>query len=96
MDDKLSIRINIADRYYPLKIDRNEEEKIRTATKIINETVSQYRTKYGGKDVQDFLAMVALQYATKVIDYEALNDNTQIIQDIKDMTHELDEYIKHI
>ena len=40
--------------------------------------------------------MVALQYATKAIDYENMNDNTQIIQDIKDLTHELDEYLKQI
>jgi len=96
MDDKLSIRVNIADRYYPLKIERKEEEKIRKAAKIINDTVFQYKNKYGDKDVQDFLSMVALQYATKAIDYENMNDNTQIIQDIKDLTHELDEYLKQI
>jgi len=96
MDKKLSIKVNIADRYYPLKIDRNEEEKIRKAAKIINDTIFQYKSKYGDKDVQDFLSMVALQYATKAIDFENTNDNTQIIQDIKDLTHELDEYIKQI
>ncbi|HEY3388760.1 MAG TPA: cell division protein ZapA, partial [Prolixibacteraceae bacterium] len=39
MDDKLSININIADRMYPLRIDRKEEEGIRKAAKIINEKV---------------------------------------------------------
>ena len=38
MDDKLTIRVNIVDRYYPLKIDRKDEEKIRKATKKINDT----------------------------------------------------------
>jgi len=41
MDDKLSIRVNIIDRFYPLKIDRKDEEKIRKAGKIINEKVLQ-------------------------------------------------------
>ena len=36
MDEKLSIRINIIDRYYPLKIDRRDEEKIRKAGKTYN------------------------------------------------------------
>ena len=36
MDDKLTIRVNIVYRYYPLKIDRKDEEKIRRATKKIN------------------------------------------------------------
>ncbi len=57
MDDKLSIRINVADRYYPLKIDRNDEEDIRRAAKMINEKVLQYKQKYVDKDIQDFLAL---------------------------------------
>ena len=31
MEEKLSIRVNIADRYYPLKIERDDEERIRRA-----------------------------------------------------------------
>ena len=34
MDDKLSININIADRLYPLRVERKEEEDIRKAAKI--------------------------------------------------------------
>ena len=36
MDDKLSIKVNVAERYYPLKIDRSDEEKIRRAARLIN------------------------------------------------------------
>ena len=42
MKDKLSIKVNVADRYYPLKIVREDEEKIRKAAKLINEKVSFY------------------------------------------------------
>ncbi len=96
MDEKLSIRINIAERFYPLKIERKEEEKIRKAAKLINDTIYQYKSKYGDKDIQDFLSMVALQYATKAVDSENKGDDSQIIQDIKDLTHDLDEYLKKI
>ena len=57
MDDKLSININIADRMYPLRIDRKDEENIRKAAKIINDKVVQYKQKYASKDLQDWLAM---------------------------------------
>ena len=50
MDDKLTIRVNIVDRYYPLKIDRKDEEKIRKAAKKINDTVTQYQKLYENKD----------------------------------------------
>ena len=41
MDDKLSINVNIAERMYPLRVDRKDEESIRKAAKIINDKVIQ-------------------------------------------------------
>ena len=70
MDDKLSIRVNLAERYYPLKIDRGDEEKIRKAARMINEKILQYKQKYADKDTQDFIAMAALQFVIKIIENE--------------------------
>ncbi|MCU0362427.1 MAG: cell division protein ZapA [Bacteroidales bacterium] len=70
MDDKLSIRVNVADRYYPLKVERENEEKIRKAARLINEKVLQYKQRYTDKDVQDFLAMAALQYVIRLAEEE--------------------------
>ena len=84
MDDKLSIKVNVADRYYPLKIERRDEEKIRKAARLINEKVLQYKQRYLDKDVQDFLAMAALQFVTRIIEMEdkltfhPLNKNCRI------------------
>ncbi len=94
MDDKLSIRVNLADRYYPLKVDRRDEEKIRKAGKIINEKVLQYKQKYSDKDVQDFLAMAALHYVTKLIEHEDQKDTSQLVQSIKELNEELEVYLK--
>ena len=90
MDDKLSIRINIADRYYPLKIERTDEEKIRKAAKLINDKVLQYKQKYVEKDTQDFLAMAALQYVIRVLDTEDKNDLGPITSEIRELNEELD------
>jgi cell division protein ZapA len=90
MDDKLSIRINIADRYYPLKIERTDEEKIRKAAKLINDKVLQYKQKYVDKDTQDFLAMAALQYVIRVLDTEDRNDLGPITSEIRELNDELD------
>ena len=93
MDDKLSIRVNVADRYYPLKIDRNDEEKIRKAAKLINEKVLQYKQKYTDKDVQDFLAMAALQYVIKIIELDGKTDMVPLVEELKDINNELDRFI---
>jgi len=93
-DDKLSIRVNIADRYYPLKINRNEEESIRKAAKLINERVLQYKQQYANKDVLDFLAMTALQLVTKMVDFEEKQSELAVVDNIKELNEELEEYIK--
>ena len=94
MDDKLSIRVNIIDRYYPLKIERSDEEKIRKAGKIINDKVLQYKQKYADKDVQDFLAMAALQYVTRLIELENKEDSLPFVDSIRELSEELEEYLK--
>ena len=90
MDDKLSIRVNVADRYYPLKVERENEEKIRKAAKLINYKVLQYKQKYDDKDTQDFLAMAALQYVIRELDTEDRNDLGPITIEIRELNEELD------
>jgi len=94
MDDKLSIKVNVADRYYPLKIERKDEEKIRKAARLINEKVLQYKQRYLDKDVQDFLAMAALQFVTRVIEMEDKFDIMPLEQKMQDLNEELEEYLK--
>lgn len=93
MENKLSIKVNIAERYYPLKIDVKDEEKIRRAAKMINEKILQYKQRYSDKDVQDFLAMAALQYVIKVIDNEEGNNMDSWVDEIKSLIVELDDYL---
>ncbi|MBN2595275.1 cell division protein ZapA [Labilibaculum sp. A4] len=93
MDEKLSIRVNVADRFYPLKIDRNQEEVIRKAAKMINEKVLQYKQRYKDKDTQDFLAMASLQYVIKVIEAENKTDVSPVLEEVKAMEQELREFL---
>ena len=93
MDEKLSIRINIGDKYYPLRIERNEEEVIRKAAKIINDKLSQYRSKYSKRDMVDLLAMTALQYTKKYIEYEVNDDQANFDEELKQLNIELEDYI---
>jgi cell division protein ZapA (FtsZ GTPase activity inhibitor) len=94
MDDKLSIKVNVADRYYPLKIERKDEEKIRKAARLINEKVLQYKQRYLDKDVQDFLAMAALQFVTRVIEMENKFDTSPLEQQLQDLNEEIEAYLK--
>ena len=94
MDDKLTIRVNIVDRYYPLKIDRKEEEKIRKAAKKINDTITQYQKLYGDKDEQDFLAMVALQFVTRLVEAEEHHEIHPVIDEVRQFDKILTEILE--
>jgi cell division protein ZapA len=94
MDDKLSIKVNLAERYYPLKIDRDDEEKIRRAARLINEKVLQYKQKYADKDTQDFLAMAALQFVIKVMETEDQMDMTPFEEKVKEISEQMGDFLK--
>lgn len=93
MEDKLSIRVNVADRYYPLKIDRDNEERIRKAARLINEKVFQYKQRYADKDNQDFLAMAALQFVLRLMDLENRVQDLSVWQELEKLDKELDDYL---
>ena len=94
MDDKLSIRVNVADRYYPLKVERDDEEKIRRAARLINEKVLQYKQRYTDKDVQDFLAMAALQFVIKLTEEEAKHSKDNLPEALKELTKKIDSVLE--
>jgi cell division protein ZapA (FtsZ GTPase activity inhibitor) len=93
MDDKLSIRVNVADRYYPLKVEREDEEKIRRAARLINEKVLQYKQRYTDKDVQDFLAMAALQFVIKLTEEEVKHNSDDLPEALKELTQKIDSVL---
>lgn len=80
--EKLSIRIKIADREYPMKVDPEDEERIRNAGRIINEKLKEYREQFGIDDHQDLLAMVAFDSVVDKIKSEA--DHSTVDQSIHD------------
>ncbi|MCI0522861.1 MAG: cell division protein ZapA [Bacteroidales bacterium] len=89
MDDKLSIRVNVADRYYPLKVESENEERIRKAARLINEKVLQYKQRYVDKDIQDFLAMAALQYVIRLIEIEDKEGDTTLEEGLKELNEKV-------
>lgn len=62
---KLSIKVVLAGRSYPLTINEHEEEKVRNAVDTINNSIKRLQESYAVKDMQDLLAMTALQLASR-------------------------------
>jgi len=64
--DKVSLKIIIAGRTYPLTIKKEEETAIREAADRINSNIKKLQGSYAVKDMQDLLAMTTLQMAVKM------------------------------
>ena len=90
-EDEISIKINICDRFYPLRIKAVEEESVRRAANTINERAKYYIDNYSVQDKQDALAMVALEFASetsgesKDINQDALRQKLNELEQMLDL-----------
>ena len=96
MEDKLKIKLSIADRVYPLTVEMSQEEGLRSASKKIDIMIKQFEENYAVRDKQDVLAMCALQFASQVEQKIASNsiDGTATIERLKKINDLLFEYLE--
>ncbi|WP_350287442.1 cell division protein ZapA [uncultured Croceitalea sp.] len=91
MEEKLKIKLSIADRVYPLTIDPKQEEGLRKAAKNIDLLAKKFEQNYAVRDKQDVLAMCALQFASK-IEQGGISESENI-KSAKDRLKALDDLI---
>ena len=60
----LPVSILIADRTYRLRVNTEDEETLRRTVKLINDKIIEYKTQLAGKDMQDYVSMALLWFAT--------------------------------
>jgi hypothetical protein len=65
MQELIPINIVIGDRTYRIKTSASDEEAVRRTLKIINDKIIEFKTQFSGKDMQDYIAMVLIWYATQ-------------------------------
>ncbi|WP_333599955.1 cell division protein ZapA [Flavobacterium sp.] len=96
MDEKLKIKLSIADRVYPLTVDLSQEEGLRSASKKIDAMIKQFEENYAVRDKQDVLAMCALQFASQVEQKQVDNsiDGTETLERLKKINDLLFEYLE--
>jgi hypothetical protein len=66
MQELIPINILIADRTYRIKINAKDEQTVRSTLKTINDKIIEFKTQFAGKDMQDYVAMVLIWYATQL------------------------------
>ena len=91
---KLSLKVVVAGRTYPLSVEEHEEQKVMDAAKDINKAIKLLQDNYAVKDMQDLLAMTALQLASKKDNASSENKETintdEIEAQLESISEELD------
>lgn len=65
MSEKIPINIVVGDRTYRVKIERKDEELVRKTLHLLNQKVLDFKTSFAGKDMQDYIAMALIWFATE-------------------------------
>jgi cell division protein ZapA (FtsZ GTPase activity inhibitor) len=98
MDNKFTINLTIADKRYPLNINRSDEELVRAAAKLVNDWIAQYRNRFkideAGLELRDLLAMAACQIAIRALKAEQSDDGKVYSSTIGQLDKELEEILR--
>jgi cell division protein ZapA len=62
----IPINIVIGDRSYRIRTEPKDEEVVRKTVRTINDKIVEFKTEFAGKDMQDYIAMVLIWFATQV------------------------------
>ena len=88
---ELSIKVVIGGRTYPLTINRNEEEKIRKSVSEIEKNIKNLKENYAVNDMQDLLAMTALEYANDSVTKNNSVEIEKLSTEIINLKNELED-----
>ncbi|MAW49671.1 MAG: cell division protein ZapA [Flavobacteriaceae bacterium] len=88
MNEFIKIKLEIANRLYPLTIKPVQEEALRKSALRIDQMIKKFEKNYEVRDKQDVLAMCALQFASIAEKNSEKNINT--------LSNELDKVVELI
>lgn len=91
MNELIPINIVIGDRSYRIKVSSSDEEVVRKTIKIINDKLVEFKTEFAGKDMQDYVSMVILWYATQQQNGKQMADKEGLVETMDRLESLLDK-----
>lgn len=92
-EELIPLNIIIGDRNYRIKIFPSDEEMVRKTLKTINDKIIEFKTQFAGKDMQDYIAMVLIWYATQPKENNTGIVANELMDSLLKMEKQLDEVI---
>lgn len=86
---KLSLKVVVAGRTYPLSVNESEEKRVLKAADDINKALKLLKENYAVRDMQDLLAMTALQLASKSDSGKAPEAESKRVEEVEKLLSSL-------
>ena len=90
MNDLIPVNLLIGDRTYRVRVAPKDEEVVRKTVKTINDKMMEFKTNFAGKDMQDYIAMVLVWFATE---QNAAISNQVNMDNVSSRLHTLEKMI---
>jgi hypothetical protein len=91
MQEMIPINIVIGDRTYRIRTESKDEEVVRRTVRTINDKIVEFKTEFAGKDMQDYIAMVLIWFATQVSAEGSAALPDTITEKLKQLEAQIDE-----
>jgi hypothetical protein len=91
MEELIPLNLVIGDRTYRVKVAPKDEEVVRKTIKIINDKLIEFKMQFAGKDMQDYIAMVVLWYATQSQAGGGSGESAELAKMLQKMDAQLDQ-----
>lgn len=101
MSELLPISATIGDRTYRIKVEAHEEAQVRETLQQIHNKILELKSVYVGKDMQDYIAMTLLWFATQTPSTHAATptaetaENHQLTQGLRLLEQLIDAELKN-
>jgi hypothetical protein len=92
-EELIPLNIVIGDRNYRIKILPSDEEVVRKTLKTINDKILEFRTQFAGKDMQDYISMVLIWYATESQEKKSQILSAGLMDSLMKIEKQLDEAV---
>jgi len=92
MQELIPVNIVIGDRTYRIRISKEDEESVRKTVKVVNDKIVDFKTLFAGKDMQDYIGMVLVWFATQSSAAQASEGvNSQLMNQLELLEKRVDE-----
>jgi Cell division protein ZapA len=93
MQALIPINIVIGDRSFRIRIKPEDEGAVRGTLKTINDKIIEFKSQFAGKDMQDYVSMVILWYATQTLPTSGNETSTDFMNTLGKMEEQLDKIL---